>query len=30
MNAKLLGFALNLSGFAPLYVVNPYTRAMIS
>ena len=27
MNAKLLMFAVTLSGFAPLYLVNPHTRA---
>src|SRR5882724_1694603 len=30
MNAKLLGSALNLSGFAQIYLVNRYTRAIIS
>jgi hypothetical protein len=29
MNAKLLGSALNLSGFAQIYLVNRYTRAII-
>ena len=28
MNAKLFAFALNLSGFASLTLINPHTRAI--
>jgi hypothetical protein len=28
MNAKLFVFALSFSGFRPLYLVNPHTRAI--
>ncbi len=27
MNAKLLGFAYDLSGFALIYLINPHTKA---
>ena len=29
MNAKLMKFALNLSGFAPFYLVNPHTEGKL-